>query len=260
MFKGDRGAFFAIGLVAGIGLAMLFLLWAVPEFRNPTFAKEYYQKWQAGGADTQQQQPNDSHFWVRELYGWAYAEDSLAQWLMALLAGAATVFTIIAVRWARKAVHTSEAEVRAYFRVKEVKLQWEDAPFNQGFEVTVVWENYGKTPARDCTFWTDFAIVDAEAPDAPIASFVPERGEAIPITIGASATRSAGVCTVGGDDAGRVVQGSLKLLLYSAVEYSDVFGHRFAEETCEVMTFPKSDTSKFRMHAYPYHHRHRQIR
>lgn len=112
MSKRNWSAGFAIGLVVGIGLALLFLVWAVPEFREPEIAQQYYENWEATSNPGQNQDQNDTHFWIRELYGWVYAEDTLAQWLMAVLGFAATGISVIALVWlARTFRETRNANV-----------------------------------------------------------------------------------------------------------------------------------------------------
>lgn len=175
MLKRDRGAFFAIGLVVGLGLALLFLVWAVPEFRSPTFAKQYYADWHVAAQVGQSGKPDDTHFWIRELYGWVYAEDTLAQWIMAVFAIVATgtsiwavlllrntlVATRDAVRSADDAVTVTrelgEAQTRAYVHVESAELRWGN-PKGEHPRVTFTAINTGQTPAKwfEChaTFFT----------------------------------------------------------------------------------------------------------
>jgi hypothetical protein len=253
MSQGGRFQYAALGLVAGVGLATLFLVWAVPGFRDPMFAKKYYEEWQPYGAGGQAQQPNDEHFWVRELYGLAYAEDSLAQWLMAVLAGTATVFTVIAVRWARRAVTTNQAQVRAYFKVADIKWEWQNVPFNQGLRITAVWENCGNSPARNCVFMRDFAIVNADLAEDLIPDFEQwDRRGAIPMTVSVGQRWPTEVCTISGDDIEPVIQDRSRLVIYLAVEYTDVFDHTFVDEICQVGYFPNPrNPKKIRVRGLP---------
>jgi hypothetical protein len=104
MSKGDRGAIFAIGLVAGVALALFFFVWAFPWFGDPTQGQDDYAGGNHQGAD-QAQEKNDAHFWVRP---WLYADDSLAQWLMAALGVVAAGISA----WAVLLVRDSLAEAR----------------------------------------------------------------------------------------------------------------------------------------------------
>ena len=83
MPRGDGSARLAIGFVAGVGIALLFFVWAFPWFRDPSQNASYRERWQQEHAQ-QEQHSGDPHFWVRPFYGWLYAEDTLAQWLMAV--------------------------------------------------------------------------------------------------------------------------------------------------------------------------------
>ena len=100
MSKRNRSAFFTGGLVAGFllgtALALIFLVWAVPDFRDPTFSKNQYDQLQAAAPSDYQHDNQNTHFWIREFYGWVYAEDSLAQWIMSLVAVAATIVSLLA--------------------------------------------------------------------------------------------------------------------------------------------------------------------
>lgn len=122
-----RGVAFAIGLVAGVTLALAFLVWAVPEFRSPAGAKQYYQQWQAAAQAPQENQPPDSHFWIREFYGWAYAEDSLAQWLMAILGFAATAISLYALIWLRRTWDQARRSADAAFAAVDAAIEANDA-------------------------------------------------------------------------------------------------------------------------------------
>ena len=80
---------------------MIFLVWAVPDFRDPTFSKNQYDQLQAAAPSDYQHDNQNTHFWIREFYGWVYAEDSLAQWIMSLVAVAATIVSLLALVWLR---------------------------------------------------------------------------------------------------------------------------------------------------------------
>lgn len=96
MSRGDRGAFFAIGLVSGLALALFFFVWAYPWFGDPLQVADYIC---GPGSECAQQYETqgDPHYWIRPFYGWLFAEDSLAQWLMAVFAAVATAVSAWAV-------------------------------------------------------------------------------------------------------------------------------------------------------------------
>lgn len=165
MPKRDPFVFAALGLVGGLGLALLFLVWAVPEFRSPTFAKQYYSDWQAAAQATENGTLADTHFWIRELYGWVYAEDTLAQWLMVVLGIAATTISLVALIWLRRTWHQAKSsadaawaavaatrelgkdQARAYVHVDSAELRWGDSKASRPY-VTFTAVNTGQTPAK----------------------------------------------------------------------------------------------------------------
>lgn len=112
MFKRGRGTFFAIGLVIGCGIASLFLVWSFPGFRNPTYQDQRYGH--AYNYDTGENNPV-----VRPSFWETYTSptDTYAQWIMAILAVAATIVTAVGVylvyRTLREAQRTTKAAIDA---------------------------------------------------------------------------------------------------------------------------------------------------
>lgn len=178
MPKHDRFVFAALGLVVGVGLALLILVWALPEFRSPTLARQHYENWHATAQIAQNVELDGSHFWVRELHGWVYSEDTIAQWLMAVFSIIATGTSIWAVLLLRgtlaatreananaadgvaaardavsEATRIGEAQVRSYLQIVEGHLALVPAALGITDQqvrpvVTIRVKNYGQSPAR----------------------------------------------------------------------------------------------------------------
>jgi hypothetical protein len=243
-----RGPAFAIGLVLGLALSISFLVWAVPEFRSPAFTAQYYEQWQAAAAAGDQQQQNESHFWVREFYGWIYAEDSLAQWLMALLGIVATVVSVYALVWigrtwdqARKsanaAIVAAEAAVQANIDTREVSQRQLRAyvtlddirPVNIGrpnhtdddLRIYIRWKNAGQTPARNIRWDVNHGVFNVVPADF---DFPPSKSAGI-----RQATMGPGQITrdishlVAGVDASNAGFRDDVILVWGWIEYSDAF-------------------------------------
>ncbi|MER9407357.1 hypothetical protein NKI36_25320 [Mesorhizobium caraganae] len=261
MSQRNRFADVALGLVIGLGLALLLVAWTVPEFRYPAQGQSVEQASdQQEGNRPNEEQPN--HYWVGWLYGYVFKEDSLPQWIMAAFTIVATGFSVAAFIWARKAVRTNESQVRAYFRISDITFEWEPVPFNAGFKVFTKWENCGNSPALKCVFLRDFLIVDTDSPEGVQPEFAKwDMGGAMFSTASVGQRVNLEVCTVSGDDAAKLNAGKTKLILYSAVQYTDVFRRAFVDEVCNVADFPDKDgadeTVRFR--TYPHHNSYREI-
>jgi hypothetical protein len=261
MSQRNRVADTALGLIIGLGLALLILVWTVPEFRYPVQGQSVEQaNEQQESNKPDEEQPN--HYWVGWLNGYVFKEDSLPQWIMAAFTIVATGFSIAAFTWARKAVRTNEAQVRAYFRITDITFEWEPVPFNAGFKVIVRWENCGNSPALNCVFLKDFLIVDANNLEGVRPEFLQwDMVGAMFSTASVGQRSNMEICTVSGDDTANLNAGTKKLILYSAVQYADVFGRAFVDEICNVATFPDmdGDDNSVRFRTYPYHNTYREI-
>jgi len=160
MFGHNRGTFFAAGLVAGVALVLFFVVWSVPEFRNFEAASQYYENWIAAAKAGKNEKPDDNHFWLREFIGWVYTEDSLAQWIMAIVSAIATGVSLLAVflvrdtlRENRRATSTAAdayaVDSTPFLILKPIKPQ--DVKFEGGalpHGVGCVVENTGRGPAE----------------------------------------------------------------------------------------------------------------
>jgi hypothetical protein len=122
MSKGDRGALFAVGLVVGVALALFFFVWAFPWFSDPHKSTSYCHSGDQECAERGQNN-DDTHFWVRPFYGWLYAEDSLAQWMMACLSIVATGFSIYAVFLVRDTLDANRRAAKAAIDAAQAAIE-----------------------------------------------------------------------------------------------------------------------------------------
>lgn len=164
MSRGDRGAVFAFGLGVGTAIALFFFVWAFPWFSDPTQSAGYDCAGDQQCAEQYQNQ-NDPHFWVRPFYGWLFAEDSLAQWLMAAFGVVATgvsfwaviivrdtlelnrISTDAAVSAVKVTRRIGEAGLRAYVNCRDCEITYlaPDACPTAVLGIT----NDGETPASN---------------------------------------------------------------------------------------------------------------
>jgi hypothetical protein len=178
---------------------------------------------------------------------------------MAVLAGAATVFSIVAVKWARKAVHTNEAQVRAYFRVTNIRFDWEPNQLIPGFQVIVSWENCGESPALGCVFMGDFVVEQINESERFVPKFANWNLDSVqPRTAPIGQTLHSPICAISGIEAERLGAHKTKLIIYAAVRYTDVFETTFVEEVCNVAVFPEDVGGSIRFRAYPHHNEYRE--
>lgn len=192
MSKRDRSAFIATGVAAGfilgIGLALLFLVWAVPEFRNPVHEQIGQPYAQTPPPDSEQGNQAKLVYW-----GLLTLDDTLAQWVMAFFTIAATAVSLKAVflvrdtlELNRKATDAAEISARAAFtsvRVTEETAQTQLRPYvflNQIIDVALVddatgqvprrriiaqWKNAGQTPAYRVTANFTYRLFEGAMPD-----------------------------------------------------------------------------------------------
>ncbi|RWC27772.1 hypothetical protein [Mesorhizobium sp.] len=226
----------------GVGLSALFLVWAVPEFRSPVFAKQYYDHWQAAASASQKSNPDDPHFWVRELYGWVYAEDTLAQWLMVLLGFGTAAISLYALIWLRRtwdqtrrsasaahdaneiAEQTSIAQLRPYVVVDGIDCSFEPASNRVGHDVRVFirWKNCGQTPTRRM-MWDVSYKRTIGSKGLPEGFEYPRSGEDNYTILGPGQTSVDISTTIKFSDYEGTLKGVAELYLWGWVEYSDGF-------------------------------------
>jgi hypothetical protein len=161
MLRGNRGAFFAIGLVAGVALAFLFLVWSFPGFRDPAYQQERY-------GYAQNPETGENHPVIRPSFWETYTSptDTYAQWLMAAFSVLATGVSIWAVRLLRETLEATRDAVRSADDAVQVTQKafeadqrpWIDVSIkadsgiyfdDSGLHLTVIitLENVGKSPA-----------------------------------------------------------------------------------------------------------------
>lgn len=159
MSQRNKYAFGAIGLVLGVGLALLFLVWSFPGFRNPAYQQDRYRN--AKNSETGEVNPvTRPSIW--ETY--TSPTDTYAQWIMAILSLVATSVSIWAVwlvrntleetRSATKAAEGAveitrkmgRAQTRAYIHIDVIELREVNSEF--GSYIWIGCRNFGQTPAR----------------------------------------------------------------------------------------------------------------
>jgi len=99
MSKHDRYASGAIGFVIGVALISFFIAWS--EVAQAPNNESSNRPSQQETSQSVQDNKGDGHNWVSWPERFAYTEDSLAQWLMALFAVVAALISLIGVKWVR---------------------------------------------------------------------------------------------------------------------------------------------------------------
>ncbi|MBM2711059.1 hypothetical protein JQK88_07315 [Mesorhizobium caraganae] len=118
MRKSKKSAVFAVGLFAGVALAFLFLVWAFPGFRNPTYQQERYQheKNDENGKDNPVVRPS-----IWETY--TSPTDTYAQWIAAISAIASFGVSIWAVRLVRDTLELNRAATEAAINASNASME-----------------------------------------------------------------------------------------------------------------------------------------
>jgi hypothetical protein len=274
MSKRPEYASAALGLVAGVGLAFLFLVWTVPGFRNPVYQQERYynSKNHENGEDNPVARPS---FW--EIY--TSPTDTYAQWIMAVLSVVATGASILAIILIRRTLHETkrtadaalnannisreigEAQVRAYLSEEKTFFEWE-VNLDQKFKASHVWKNSGQSPALNCLSFVDHVIVGFDEEETFIGSFtnLPSSHR-----VGHSCASGQRVNLEGQFisiiDLNDLADKKKKLILYSAVAYVDVFKNKHLAESCHVAIFPDDgDAEKILFRTYRYHNGYTDVK
>lgn len=153
MAKRDKFAYVALGLVAGLAISLLLLVWSVPGFRNPTYHQERQEhvQYKSGGLDDP---VIVTGFWSR----YATPQDTYAQWIMAALSIVATGFSMWAVLLVRGTLNETRRQVhaaeKAFFYDQRPWIDFEI--FNYSFDALpsgravicgIKIRNIGKSPA-----------------------------------------------------------------------------------------------------------------
>jgi hypothetical protein len=164
----NRFADVALGLVAGLGVALLILIWAVPGFRDPTDSKDRQQHAEQT-ANRNEKSVEVPGFWKT----YTSPKDTYAQWIAAIAAigsvGASVLAIVLVARTLNEtrkatnaAVRSSEIAERMLLDVERPHLfienvgayvallqEWFDLPEDKipMPEVNYTIKNYGRTPA-----------------------------------------------------------------------------------------------------------------
>lgn len=237
MSKRDWGTGFAVGLVAGIGVAFLFLAWSVPEFRDPN----YYQRAEQSEAQQSNDKPSEEqseHYWIDALHGYVFTEDSLAQWIMAAFGIAATFISLLALYWLKgtwdqakrsaDAARDTLAAERAWITPDRVdfefhpKLRLNDESVGEAISFIFVWRNTGRSPAVDLSAGVLNASVK---PGYLLPVFEIKRSDkSIPVAILGQDTEYRTLAQLlYGSDLDAFKARTHDFIVYSNVEYRDVF-------------------------------------
>lgn len=136
-WKKESSAALSLGFVVGIGFALLFLIWAVPQFRLPIDSRI-----------TEEQYGVSWPYWLTTL---VKLEDTLAQWLMAIISLLATVASIVAVVLVKRTLDATREvgrdQSRAYIHAD--RAQFTLGGFNAENPRIALWvKNTGSTPAK----------------------------------------------------------------------------------------------------------------
>jgi hypothetical protein len=167
MTQRDRIADSALWLVAGIAVALLFLVWTVPEFRYAASSENRQQQVRQTAGD--QKPVETSGFWKT----YTTPSDTYAQWIAAFSAFFGVGVSFWAVRLVRDTLAVNkratdaaesavaetrrigEAQIRAYISVTHVEAGLHRVPYIEGKEmqpydlwVHLAVGNGGQTPAR----------------------------------------------------------------------------------------------------------------
>ena len=148
MSDGNRGKFFALGLVAGIAIAFLFALWSFPWFSDPTYQPVKQQSQASEPDDKMERGPSEGYWWPE-----VSARDTYAQWAMVILALAATVISVWAIMLLRQTLtETGKTnKLLANQFVNEHKPKFELGQFTLDLEK---WINPSSRTGRVWTFNT----------------------------------------------------------------------------------------------------------
>jgi hypothetical protein len=181
MSNRNRFADAALGVVVGVGIALLFLVWAFPGFRNPAYQQERYQN--AKDRETGEDNPV-----IRPSLWETYTSptDTYAQWIAAVAALSGVAVSFWAVRLVRDTLRantdavdqaraanqiaegTAERQLRAYMLTANCTMEL--APDNDPIAHVRI-QNFGQTPAFDVRSWIHIWVEafpkTVEFPDPP---------------------------------------------------------------------------------------------
>ncbi|MBZ9922241.1 hypothetical protein LB579_31685 [Mesorhizobium sp. BR1-1-7] len=274
MSKHRGFAYAALGMVFGLSIAFLFLIWAVPGFRNPAATetgKQYITYLQSGDDNP----VKASGFW--ETY--TTPSDTYAQWIAAISAAiglgvsiaavalvwhtlelnrAATDAAVKATQAAMRANEISEqtsvAQLRPYVVVDGIDCQYEAVASRIGMDVRVHvhWMNCGQTPTRGMRWDLNYKRTIARR-GLPVGFDFPpaDIGRAV---LGPGQTTRDVSTLIKFRDYEAVLKGVAQIHLWGWVEYSDSFpgSARHRSEIC-VTLIPCTGDEIFQPHTHAEH-------
>jgi hypothetical protein len=153
-----------------------------------------------------------------------------------------------------------EAQVRAYMSEKRTSIGWLDWEVG-GFTFMNIWQNTGQSPALGCIAYVDHKIADFDAAEDFISPFTERPRSAKVGNACASGGKFIGEGqSINGTTTERLEKKQSKLIIYSAVEYTDVFKTKWLAESCHVMVFPNDgDPKKISFRTYGHHNGYQKI-
>lgn len=156
MSNRNRFADTALGVVVGVGIALLFLVWAFPGFRNPTYQQERYH-------NTKNRETGEDNPVIRPSLWETYTTpmDTYAQWIAAFAALGSVGVSIWAVRLVRDtlllnrdATRAAQDSVKVASEIGHAQIRAYLSGVNGSFGMDEDWfhcwvnvKNYGQSPA-----------------------------------------------------------------------------------------------------------------
>lgn len=276
MSGNNRGAMFAIGLIAGLAICLIFVAWAVPEFYQPTNSNHEYNS-------KKEHKPNDNDNLVNSYISpFVSSEDTLAQWIMTFFTMIMAVIAGLGAWWVRgtlvasqKAVKSAEDAVSVTRRIGEIQTRayvWAVKPEIEfiktnriltGCRARVILENGGQTPAEIISESSTIKIVKAdfsgEMPDGFIKNCAPNKAKEVGGFIPQNGT--TWIITensLNADEVTKWQSGEFAALIFANVIFEDIFQARFRVDVClrcvcgidgsiETYMYPKHNKSQYRI-------------
>jgi hypothetical protein len=236
MPKRDRFADIALGLVVGLGIDLLFLVWTVPGFRNPTYTEIGHQH--ADKAKGEDEKPVQApSFWRT----YTTPQDTYAQWIMAALSFFATGISVWAV-WLvrdtleenRRATLAAEdavalsrnigiAQTRAFVFCERFERQFlarkEDETILH-WSFIPAWRNAGNTPTKGAISCVNSMVSSRKLPDDFDFS---DYGPSERIMIGPGAIMHANSVKIPLETMQSIYSGSAHAYIWGWIEYRDIY-------------------------------------
>lgn len=241
----NKFVYAAIGLVLGLGFALLFFVWTVPEFSNSNYDIGDSLACDNCTSNVQRAVPKDDSQWWYWVARFLSAEDTLAQWIMAFFTVGMTVLTGVALYFIRattiftsktldeaksatKAANETilvtrqvgQAQTRAYVAFETMRtephyditgkhiIKW-------GF--SAVWKNHGSTPAVNVK--TTSACTTEELPQG-FSPTIHETAEFSFISPNQENMGQSWVWEI--DKLVKLQQANKEIIFWGRVEYDDV--------------------------------------